>query len=87
MKDKQKIAYCQYNLWIISKIDRRIDLFLFAGKRTQELGLFFCSLEASVTEFGAGINKSEINVLQMFSAGVMHEALSKNQGTFHNANT
>ena len=56
-------------------------LVLLGSQRTQELGLFFGSLESSVTLLGRGIDELDVDGLQVLAAGVLHQRLTKNQRT------
>ena len=52
---------------------------LLGSQRTHELGLFFGSLESSVTELGGGIDELDIDILQVLARSVLHHGLTKDQ--------
>ena len=59
-----------------------LSLCLLGSQRTQELGLFVEGLETAVSKLGTGIDKLEINLLQVLAGRVLHHTLAKNNRAF-----
>mmetsp|Transcript_27743 Transcript_27743/g.50405 ORF Transcript_27743/g.50405 Transcript_27743/m.50405 type:complete len:294 (+) Transcript_27743:179-1060(+) len=59
----------------------KMSLFLFGGKGSKELGLFFECLETSVSKLGGGIDELEVDRFQVLAARMVLETLAKNEGT------
>ncbi len=52
---------------------------MLGSQRTQELGLFFGSLESSVSKLGGSIDKLEVDFFQVLARSVLHHGLAKDQ--------
>ena len=66
---------------------RRIEsLFLLGSQRTQELGLFFGSLETTMSKLGTGVDELEVGGHEVVARSVLHQRLSQNQRTLLNTN-
>jgi hypothetical protein len=61
------------------KHNRHNLVLLLGSQRTQELGLLFGGLEASVSELGGGIDELEVDLFQVLSGSVLHHGLTKDQ--------
>ena len=59
---------------------------MLGSQRTQKLGLFFGSLESSVSKLGRSIDKLEVDRLQKLSGRVLDHRLSQDQRTLLDSN-
>jgi hypothetical protein len=67
-------------------VSKLSTLVLLGSQRTQELELFVGSLEATVSKLGTGIDKLDVDLLQMLARRVLHHALTKDKSTLLDTN-